>query len=141
MSGKTPAYANELLLLIFNGTAIANLADNAASSPITDWELSLHTAEPTTGQDHNECTYTGYAREAVSRSGSGFVVTTNSVSLAAQIDFGEVTAGTESATYLGIGTAHTGAGVLKYAFPLSPAISIVVGQIPRIKTTSTITEL
>jgi hypothetical protein len=62
MAGKSSNFANELLKLIFNGTPIANLADNAASSPITNWELSLHTALPTSGQNHNEVTYTGYAR-------------------------------------------------------------------------------
>ena len=61
MAGKSSNFANELLKLIFNGTPIANIADNAASSPITNWELSLHTALPTSGQNHNEVTYTGYA--------------------------------------------------------------------------------
>ena len=65
MAGKSSNFANELLKLIFNGTPIANIADNAASSPITNWELSLHTALPTSGQNHNEVTYTGYARVAV----------------------------------------------------------------------------
>lgn len=140
MSGKIAAYANALLKLIFNGTAMANIADNAAASPITNWELSLHTAEPTTGQDHNEVNYTGYARVAVARTTGGFTVTSNAVSPVSDINFGACTTGIMAATYLGLGTAHTGAGSLKYAFPLSPAISIFPGQVPRIKNTSTITE-
>ena len=141
MAGKSSNFANELLKLIFNGTAIANLADNAASSPITNWELSLHTALPTSGQNHNEVTYTGYARVAVTRNGAGFVVTGNAVSPVNTIAFEACTAGTMSATYLGLGTAHSGAGSLKYAFPLSPAISIYPGQTPRILNTSVISEL
>lgn len=140
MAGKVSAYSNALLKLIFNAVAMANIADNAASSPITNWELSLHTAEPTTGQDHNEVTYTGYGRIAVARTTGGFTVTGNSVSPVADIVFGSCSAGIMAATYLGIGTAHTGAGSLKYAFPLSPAISIFPGQAPRINNTSTITE-
>lgn len=140
MSGKTPNFANELLKLIFNGTPIANLVDNAASAPITVWELSLHTALPTTNQAHNEVTYTGYGRIAVARTTGGFTVTGNSVSPVADIVFGACSAGIMSATYLGLGTAHSGAGSLKFAFPLSPAISIFPGQVPRIKNTSTITE-
>ena len=72
MAGKSTAFANELLKLIFNGTSIANIADNAASSPITNWELSLHTALPTSGQNHNEVTYTGYARVPVARTSAEY---------------------------------------------------------------------
>ena len=140
MAGKSTAFANELLKLIFNGTSTSNIADNAASSPITNWELSLHTALPTSGQDHNEVTYTGYARVPVARTSAEFVVTGNAVSPANTIAFGDCTAGTMTATYLGLGTAHTGAGSLKFAFPLSPAISIFPGQTPRIKNTSVISE-
>lgn len=138
MSGITPALAGELLKLLFNGTPIANIADNAASSPLTTWELSLHTAKPTTGQDHNEVTYTGYGRIALDRNSGDFVVTGDSMSPVADILFGTCTAGVMSATYLGIGTAHTGAGSLKFAFALSPAISIFPGQVPRIKNTSVV---
>lgn len=46
-AGKGDTFENDVLKLIFNGTAIANLADNAASSPLTNLEVSLHTADPT----------------------------------------------------------------------------------------------
>lgn len=42
MAGKTDVFENDLLKLIFNGTAIANLADNAA--PLNNLYLTLHTA-------------------------------------------------------------------------------------------------
>jgi len=136
MPGITPTFANDLFKLLFLGTPIANIADNAASSPITSLEFSLHTALPTTGQNHNEVTYTGYARVALSRSGSAFSVTTNILSWLAEIQFPEATAGLMSATYLGIGTSHTGAGKLLFALPLSPAISIFTGQVPKLRNTS-----
>ena len=47
MAGKTAYLENAILKLIFNGTAIANIADNASASPATGWWLSLHTADPT----------------------------------------------------------------------------------------------
>ncbi len=56
----------------------------------------------------------------MSRSGSAFSVTTNFLSWLAEIQFPEVTAGLMSATYMGIGTAHTGAGKLLFALLLSP---------------------
>lgn len=35
MAAKTTSYADALLKLIFNGTTIANLADNTVTSPAT----------------------------------------------------------------------------------------------------------
>lgn len=85
---KGNTFENDLVKLIFQATAIANIADNAASSPLTNLYVSLHTADPgeTGDQTTNETAYTGYARVAVARSGSGFTVTNNSVSPAANID-------------------------------------------------------
>src|SRR5690349_4653937 len=37
---------NDIMKLLFNATAITNIADNAASSPLTNLEVSLHTADP-----------------------------------------------------------------------------------------------
>jgi hypothetical protein len=43
---KGNTFENDLLKLIFNATAIANLADNASSSPFTNLYVSLHTSDP-----------------------------------------------------------------------------------------------
>lgn len=140
---KSNTFENDLLKLIFNGTAIANLADNASSSPLTNLYLALHTADPgeTGTQTTNEVAYTGYARIAVVRTTSGWVVTDNSVSPAAAIEFGEMTAGTPgTATYVTVGTASSGAGKVLYRGALTPSISYNVGVVPRLRTTSTITE-
>ena len=66
---KTTAFSADLLKLIFNGTAIANIADNAASAPLANLVLSLHTADPGVGasQTTSEVAYTGYARVSVPR--------------------------------------------------------------------------
>lgn len=139
---KSNAFENDLLELIFNATAIANLADNAATSPLTNLYVSLHTADPgeAGNQTTNECAYTSYARVAVARTSGGWVVTDNSVSPAADITFAEATGGTETATHAAIGTDSTGTGKILYSGAISPNISIVTGVTSRIGAGSTITE-
>lgn len=139
---KGNTFENDLLKLIFNATAIANIADNAAMSPLTNLYVSLHTADPGEAGDQttNECAYTSYARVAVARSGSGWTVTNNSVSPAAEISFPAATGGTETATHWGVGTASSGAGKLLYSGTVSPNISISSGVTPKLTTSSTITE-
>jgi hypothetical protein len=139
---KSNAFENDLLELIFNGTAIANLADNAASSPLTNLYVSLHTADPgeAGNQSTNEIAYTSYARVAVARTSGGWTVTNNSVSPTANIDFPAATGGSGTATHFGVGSASSGAGVLYYSGTVTPNISITSGVTPRLTTASTITE-
>lgn len=96
---------NDLLKLIFNATAIANLADNAASLPQAALFVALHTADPGEAgtQNTSEVTYTGYTRVAVVRTSSGWTVTTNSVSPFAAITFPAGTGGSGTVTYASIG--------------------------------------
>lgn len=139
---KGNTFENDILALIFNATAIANIADNAASSPLTNLYVSLHTGDPGEGgnQTTSECAYTSYARVAVARSGSGWTVSGNSVSPAANIDFPAATGGTETATYAAIGTASSSTGKILYSGAISPSISISTGVTPRLTTASAITE-
>ena len=139
---KGNTYENDLLKLIFNATAIANIADNAASGPLTSLYVSLHTADPGEAGDQttNECAYTSYARVAVARSGAGFTVTNNSVSPAADVSFPAATGGSETATYFAIGTASSSTGKLLCSGTVSPNISISNGVTPKLTTASTVTE-
>lgn len=140
---KSNDFENDLLKLIFNGTAIANLADNASASPLANLYIALHSSDPGEGgtQSTNEIAYTGYARVAVARNGLGWTVTGNSVSPTAAIEFGEMTGGTPgTATHVTIGVQSSGGGKVLYRGALSPSISFNVGVVPRIRTTSTITE-
>ena len=79
---KGATFDNDWLKLIFNAVNIASLADNTATSPLTNLYVSLHTADPTASgnQSSSEANYTGYARVAVARTTGGWTVTTNSVS-------------------------------------------------------------
>lgn len=140
---KSNVFENDWMKLIFQGTGIANIADNASSSPLTHLYVALHTADPgeTGSQNTNEVNYTGYARVAVERSASGWTVTENSVSPANAIEFGEMVGGTAgTATHVTIGTASTGPGKVLYRGVLTPSVAYNIGVVPRIRTTSTITE-
>jgi hypothetical protein len=132
---------NSLLLLIFNATTWANVAINATSSPITNIEVSLHTADPgeTGDQTTSEITYTSYARVAVARTSGGWTVTANSVSPAANIDFPAGTGGSGTATHFGLGTAHTSTGVLIVSGTVTPNVITGNGITPRLTTSSTVT--
>ena len=80
---KGPTFCNDLLQLIFNGVGIDGLAVNDGS-PLTDLYVALHFSDPIVLPDPTqitaECSYTGYARQAVARTTSGWTVTGNSVS-------------------------------------------------------------
>jgi hypothetical protein len=139
---KGNTFENDWMKLIFNATAIGNIADNASSSPLTNLYVSLHTADPgeAGSQTTSECAYTSYARVAVERSGSGWTVTNNSVSPAANIDFPAATGGTETVTHFAVGTASSGTGKLLYSGTVTPNIAVSSGVTPRLTTASTITE-
>jgi hypothetical protein len=140
--GKGATFENDFLKLIFNAVAMANMADNAASSPLTNLYVSLHTADPTSAgnQTSNEATYTSYARVAVARSSAGWTVTGNSVSPAATISFPACTGGSNTITYLGVGTASTGTGKLLYSGTVTPNIAVASGVTPQLTTATTVTE-
>ena len=140
---KSNDFENDLLRLIFNGTAIANLADNAVTGPLTSLFLALHTSDPGEAgtQSTGEIAYTGYARIPVLRTSGGWAITANSVSPVANIEFAEMTRGVGgTATFVTIGVAITGATKVLYRGALNPTIAVTTGVIPRIKPTSTITE-
>lgn len=139
---KSNTFENDILKLIFNGTAIANIADDAATDPLSNLYLALHTADPgeTGTQSTSECTYGDYARVAVERTTDGWTVTDNSVSPVADIEFPTVASGTETATHASVGVAASGATKILYSGALSQNISIATGVTPIIGAGSTITE-
>jgi hypothetical protein len=139
---KSDTFENDWLKLIFNAVAIANLADNAASSPLTNLFFALHTADPGEAgtQSTSECTYTSYARVAVPRTTGGFTVTGSSVSPANDVDFPTATGGSETATFFSVGVASSGATKILYSGSLSPTIAIASGVPPIVTKNTTITE-
>lgn len=133
-------FANDLAKLVLQALAIANIADNAAASPLTNLYISLHTADPGAAgnQQTNECAYTSYARVSKARSGAGFTVTGNVVNPASNIAFPTATGGSETATHVMIGTAASGAGKQLIRGTISPAIVISNGVAPTLTTATAI---
>ena len=113
---KTNTFETNMLQLFFNGTTIADLAENDTTSPATDIYVSLHTADPGEAGDQttNEATYTSYARVAVARTGVGWTIAGNNCSNASAITFPQCTGGSETITHFGVGTGAAGAGYLMY---------------------------
>jgi hypothetical protein len=126
---KTNACENSLLLLIFNNTDFATIGDAGGlqnSATAGSLYVSLHTADPGEAgtQATNETTYTGYARQAVARSGAGWTVAGNQVTNAAAITFpiGTAPAASQNITHVGVGCELSGATVLLYKCALATAI-------------------
>jgi hypothetical protein len=123
---KGNTFELDMLKLIFNATAIANIADNAAASPLTSLYLALHTADPGEAGDQttSEATYTSYARLGVLRSGAGWTASANPVVNAALAQFPQCTGGTNTITYVSIGTDVSGAGKILYSGALNSSLSV-----------------
>jgi len=140
---KGNVFENDLLKLIFWGTAIGNLADNAASSPLADLYVALHTADPGEAGDQStsEAAYTGYARVAVPRNSGGWAISGSSVSPVADILFAVIAgaAGGE-ATHASVGTAASGAGKILYRGPIAAPIALALGDAPILEAGSAISE-
>lgn len=124
-------FAADLEALLFTGTPIANLADNAATSPITTIEVALHTADPRGGnQTTSETAYTSYARVAVSRTVSSYGGSSGVVDNDAAITFPACTGGTSTVTWVSLGTDHTGTGKVIIAGTLGANVTVSSGTTP-----------
>ena len=150
MPAKGTTFDTDLLKLIFNGTTIANLADNTLTSPLTNLYVSLHTGSPLVGgsQNTNEAAYTSYARVAVPRAdngpgSAGWRVNGSSVTPGATISFPACTGvSTETETHFAVGTAPNvgDAGKILYFGTITPNINIANGVTAQLTTASSITE-
>lgn len=140
MAGKTLQFKIDFLKLLLLGTPLANIWDNAASSPITNIQLSFHTADPGPGnaQTLNEATYGSYARVAVARTTGGWTIdpATGIVRPTSTIVLPTPTSGTGTITHVGLGRDASGAGYLFVSGAITPNIVITVGVPPQLTTAS-----
>lgn len=123
------AFETEILELIFNNAAIANIGDAGGLQPSAtagSLYVSLHTGDPGEAGDQttNETAYTNYARVAVARSGAGWTISGNTVSNAALVQFPQCGVTGATLTYVGVGTASAGAGVLLFSGQLSSSLVV-----------------
>lgn len=132
-SGKNNTYAQLVLEAIFQATftAITGLLANSAS-PDTNLYVSLHTAtlSASSSQNTSEAAYTSYARVAVVRTSGGWSITNETISNVAAVTFPACTGGSETETYVGIGTASSGAGQLLYFGALTSSLAMSNGITP-----------
>lgn len=138
---KSDTHENNLLKLIFQAVTYNNIGEDDSTSPSANLTVALHTGDPGEAGDQatSEIAYTGYARKDVVRTAGGWTVTTNSVSPAAAITFGEMTGGAGgTVTHFSVGTG-TGDEMLYYG-TVDPDIVVAIGVIPELKVTSAITE-
>ncbi len=87
---KSTDACNRILNLMYSATAWATVADNAASTPLTNVYVGLHTGllTPANNDQHeNEVNYTNYARVARARSTGFTAASGGSISNAALLQF------------------------------------------------------
>lgn len=131
MAWGTP-FRSSLAGLLFTATAITGVADNAASSPITNVHIALHTADPVAGnQTTSESAYTSYARQPVVRTTTGWTDTAGVVTNDAEILFPAATGGTSTVTHVSTGTLLSGAGVIWVPGAVSSSLAVSTGIQPR----------
>lgn len=141
--GKGNATSNNILKLIFNATAWANVAQDNATTPLTQIAVALHTADPGAAgtQSTSETAYTSYARVNVNRNTGGWTASSaQSTSPVANIDFPACTGSTSTITHFSVGKTGGGATEILYSGTVTPNISVSTGVTPRLTTASTITE-
>jgi hypothetical protein len=115
MASMTNGFETALATLLFNNTAITDIGDASglvATSTAGSTQLALHTSALTdadTVLTATEVAYTGYARPTQARSAAGWTVSGDTVSNAALIVFGEMSAGgPDTVVHLGLGFLATG---------------------------------
>jgi len=125
MPGFSDSAENSLLNLIYSATAWANVADNAAGTPLTNIHVALHsTPGPADAgtMSTNEIAYSSYARVNVARSTGWTTATTGVISPAAQIDFPAGTGGSGTATDFSTGKTGGGAAIIFMYGSITPSI-------------------
>lgn len=131
---KSTSICNSVLNLMYRAVAWANVADNAAASPLTNTYVSLHTAPLTaaTGtQTDQETAYTNYARQATARPAGWSAASGGSVANAAVISFPACGVAGATVTDVCVGTSISGAGAAWHFGALNASLVISAGITPQ----------
>ena len=131
---KSTSTCNSILNLMYRATAWANVADNAASSPLANTYVSLHTAPLTAAtnqQTENETAYTNYARQAVARSTGWSAASGGTCENAATISFPACGASGATLTDVTVGTATSGVGTVWHTGELNASLAVSSGITPQ----------
>lgn len=136
---------NAILRLIFNATAWANYADNAAASPQTSIAVALHTADPNDNGTMSafEIAYQNYVRVNVARTTGGWTVSGSTPTVCnpvAAITFpiGGAT-GSGLAQYFSTGKTGAGAQPILFSGSVTPEVPCGNGVTPSLSTATEVT--
>lgn len=138
MSSISNVFANELALLLFNNTDIANIGDASGlqnSATAGSLYLALHTADPGDAgtATTSEASYGSYARVAVARSGAGWTISSRNATNAADIVFPTRSdVGTQVLTNWSIVKESSGASIILFKGALTDSLSVTLNIAPRI---------
>ena len=131
---KSTATCNSIINLMYRATAWANVADNAASSPLTNTYVALHTADLTAGtnsQAQNETAYTDYARQAVARSTGWDAASGGATANAATISFPQCGVTGSTLTHVSTGVGASGATAVWHYGALNSSLAVSSGITPQ----------
>lgn len=131
---KATALCNALVNLLYRATAIANVADNAASSPYTNVYVGLHTADLTAGtnsQAENETAYTNYVRVAAARSTGWNAASGGGTANAATLSFAQCGGTGATLTHVSTGPVSSGASAVWHYGALNASLAVSSGITPQ----------
>lgn len=131
---KSTATCNSIINLMYRATAWANVADNAASSPLTNTYVGMHTADLTAGtnsQAEDETAYTNYARQAVARSTGWTAASGGATENAATISFPQCGASGATLTHVSTGVGSSGATAVWHYGELNSPLAVSSGITPQ----------
>lgn len=131
---KSTATCNSIVNLMYRATAWANVADNAAASPLANTFVALHTADltaATNSQAENETAYTNYARQSVARSTGWGAASGGTTQNAATISFPQCGVTGATLTHVSTGTTVSGATPVWHYGALNSSLVVSSGITPQ----------
>ncbi len=131
---KSTTTCNSIINLMYRATAWANVADNAAASPLTNTYVGLHTADltaATNSQAEDETAYTDYARQAVARSTGWDAASGGATANAATISFPQCGASGATLTQVSVGVGSSGATAVWHYGALNSSLAVSSGITPQ----------
>jgi len=131
---KSTATCNSIVNLMYRATAWANVADNAAASPLTNTYVGLHTGNLSAGtnqQSENETVYTNYARQAVARSTGWAAASGGATSNAGTVSFPQCGATGATLTHVSVGVGSSGTTAVWHYGALNSSLAVANGITPQ----------
>lgn len=133
MPKSTPT-CNSIVNLMYRATAWANVADNAAASPLTNTYVGLHTEDltaATNSQAEDETAYTNYVRVAVARSTGWDAASGGATANAATVSFAQCGASGATLTHVSVGVGSSGATAVWHYGALNSSLAVSSGITPQ----------